>query len=95
MSKWQVWFTSKAQKQLRKLPSRIQESAYALRAEIELLGPNRVGWKNFGKLKGAYNIYHCHLNSGRPTYVVCWEVVDKKIKIIEVYYVGTHEKAPY
>ena len=38
---------------------------------------------------------HCHLQKGRPTYVCCWEVINKKRKIIEVYYVGTHEKAPY
>lgn len=67
----------------------------ALRHEIELLGPVRFRWKNFGKLKGEMDKYHCHLHSGRPTYVMCWKVVDKKLKIIEVYYVGTHEKAPY
>jgi hypothetical protein len=38
---------------------------------------------------------HCHLIKGRPTYVACWEVKDPKNKILEVYYVGTHEKAPY
>ena len=32
---------------------------------------------------------------GRPTYVAVWEVTDKKIKIVEVTYVGTREKAPY
>ncbi|MEA3429487.1 MAG: helix-turn-helix transcriptional regulator [Thermodesulfobacteriota bacterium] len=31
---------------------------------------------------------------GRPTYVAVWEVVDKKIRLVEVSYVGTHEKAP-
>jgi hypothetical protein len=36
----------------------------------------------------------CHLKKGRPTYVACW-TVDKKNKVIEVYYAGTHEKAPY
>lgn len=95
MSNWQIWFTSGAEKQLRKLPQKIRDSANALRYEIELLGPIRFGWKNFGKLGGEENKYHCHLNSGRPTYVICWKVVDKKLKIIEVYYAGTHEKAPY
>jgi hypothetical protein len=32
---------------------------------------------------------------GRPTYVAVWEAQDKKIKLVEVLYVGTHEKAPY
>ncbi len=31
----------------------------------------------------------------RRTYVCCWEVIDKRMKITEIYYVGTHEKAPY
>ena len=35
------------------------------------------------------------LIKGKPTYVCCWEVIDKQKKIIEVNYVGTHEKAPY
>ncbi len=36
-----------------------------------------------------------HLKKGRPTYVAIWEVTDKEIRIIEVIYAGTHEKAPY
>jgi hypothetical protein len=35
------------------------------------------------------------LKKGRPTYVAIWEVMDKEIKLIEVIYAGTHEKAPY
>jgi hypothetical protein len=27
--------------------------------------------------------------------VACWEVIDKKIQLVEVYYVGSREKAPY
>jgi hypothetical protein len=38
---------------------------------------------------------HCHLRKGRPTYVACWRIIDKKTKQIEVYYVGSHEGAPY
>ncbi len=39
--------------------------------------------------------HHCHLKKGHPTYVVCWRVTSKQLKTVEVYYVGTHEKAPY
>jgi len=55
------------------------------------------GWHNYGKLKTTNKVdrRHCHLTKGHPTYACCWEVKDKKIQIIEVYYVGTHEKAPY
>ncbi len=53
-------------------------------------------WPNFGKLfEKKEDKYHCHLIKGRPTYVACWKVVDKNTRQIEVYYVGTHEKAPY
>jgi hypothetical protein len=59
----------------------------------------RKNWPNFGPLykqKGVPdNAYHCHLKQGRPTYVACWKIEDKKVKIVEVYYVGTHENAPY
>ena len=56
-------------------------------------GPVRGDWPNFSKL--GKNTYHCHLKKGKPTYVACWRMLDKSKKVIEVYYVGTHEKAPY
>lgn len=51
-------------------------------------------WKNFSSLTGN-DSYHCHLKKGKPTYVACWRIVSKKEKIIEVYYVGTHQNTPY
>lgn len=39
--------------------------------------------------------HHCHLKSGKPTFAACWEVIDQAAGLVEVYYVGTHEKAPY
>lgn len=92
---WSVYFKKKAEKQLNELPKSVKEVALFLVREIEILGPLRHNWKNFSKLRGMENHYHCHLKSGKPTYVICWEVTDKNIKIVEVYYVGTHEKAPY
>lgn len=92
---WQVSFKKQVRKQLQLLPEHITKAAYVLAKEIENLGPLRHNWKNFGKLKGTNNLYHCHIKSGNPTYVACWEVQNKQIKIVEVYYVGTHEKAPY
>lgn len=61
--------------------------------DIEVDGPVRGDWPNYGKL--ASGRHHCHLKKGNPTYVAVWEVRDKKIKLVEVTYVGTHEKAPY
>lgn len=64
--------------------------------ELTHRGPALHEWPSYGKLKGRKDDErHCHLQKGKPTYVCCWRVKDKKLKIIEVYYVGTHEKAPY
>ena len=96
--RWKVLFTRKAIKQLEKLPVKVQTVTRFLVADIELKWPVLSGWPNFGKLKGTKKgviLYHCHLIKGNPTYVCCWEVISNSDKVIEVYYVGTHEKAPY
>lgn len=90
---WTVEFTSKADKQRAKLPDKVRALLARLSKEMELSGPIRKNWKNFSKLTDED--YHCHLKKGNPTYVACWRVVNKKIQIIEVYYAGTHENAPY
>ncbi len=92
---WSVGLTKRAVKQLDSLPKAIQQKFDLLAKELEVAGPLRANWPNFGALRGQDGHYHCHIKKGRPTYVACWEVVNKEIKIIEVYYVGTHEKAPY
>jgi hypothetical protein len=43
----------------------------------------------------SHDRHHCHLKKGKPTYVAVWEVKNREIRLIEVTYVGTHEKAPY
>ena len=90
---WKVEFTGKAAKQYLKLPKQVQIVMDALAIEIQQAGPVRGNWKNYSKL--GPSTHHCHIKSGKPTYVACWEVSDKIIRIVEVYYVGTHEKAPY
>lgn len=84
---------SKSAKQVSKLSENIQLRLSVLIEELKVDGPVRGNWKNYGKL--GKTKHHCHIKSGKPTYVVCWEVTDKEIKVLEVYYVGTHEKAPY
>lgn len=86
-------FSNAASKQYRELPETIKEIAIFLVKEIELLGPVRGNWRNYSKL--GTDGHHCHLKYGRPTYVACWQILNKDEKIVEVYYVGTHEKAPY
>jgi mRNA-degrading endonuclease RelE of RelBE toxin-antitoxin system len=91
---WQVVIPKKLDKKLvRKFPRPLLEIFYALIKDISLHGPIRGNWPNYSKL--GNNRHHCHLKKGQPTYVAVWEVVDNKIKIVEVVYVGTHEKAPY
>jgi hypothetical protein len=79
--------------QITALPLRVQQSLVALLREIELQGPVRGNWPNYGRLGPGR--HHCHLKKGRPTYVAVWEVRDREQRIVEVTYVGTHEKAPY
>lgn len=94
---WNVYFSEKASKQAKKLNKKIITILDLLVSDLRQNGaaPGK-GWSNYGKLEGKkIDIRHCHLTKGKPTYVCCWEVVDKQKKIIEVNYVGTHEKAPY
>lgn len=90
---WIVELTRTADKQKNKLSKPVRQSLFALIGDIEKGGPVRGDWPNYGKLTG--NRHHCHIKKGQPTYVVVWEVQDKTIKLVEVIYVGTHEKAPY
>ena len=87
--------SGKARKQLKALSEDVRASYFVLAKELELVGPYRNNWSHYGKLRGTNAAFHCHIASGRTTYVACWEVIDKKIRIIEVNYVGTHEGAPY
>ena len=93
---WTVTISNKANKQLKKLPEKVVLFAQLLVADLEVRGPKPGGkWRNYSKIIGNKERHHCHLIKGRPTYVACWEVLDKKQRRIEVYYVGTHENAPY
>ncbi len=72
----------------------------SLAEDLIKFGPYQASWPNYGPLKnmkgmGDKDVYHCHLNKGRPRYVVCWIVEDKKIKIIEVFCASTYQGAPY
>ena len=94
---WKVYFSEKAAKQARKLNKRVVSILDLLVSDLRNNGaaPGK-GWPNYGILKGKKgDLRHCHLIKGKPTYVCCWEVIDKHNRIIEVNYVGTHEKAPY
>lgn len=96
---WHVQMTFKTEKTIvdaRKTPIDVKAAAIILMNDLRMFGP-AVDWPNYGKLKNqgiGIDRRHCHLQKGRPTWVACWEVHSKH-RLIEVYYVGTHEKAPY
>lgn len=94
---WSITIRSKVLKKINKLPKSIALIFRALVDELEMNGPVRGNWKNFSELASSSNVkrYHCHLKKGKPTYVAVWEIDKNEIKIIEITYVGTHEKAPY
>jgi mRNA-degrading endonuclease RelE of RelBE toxin-antitoxin system len=90
---WKVEFTSRTRKQKEKLPKKVREVLFQLVREIEATGPVRGDWPNYSKLSAAE--HHCHLKKGNPTYVAIWRETKGEIRIVEVIYAGSHEKAPY
>jgi len=74
---------------IQKLPQGVQNKFNVLLHDLIDKGPVQPHWPNFSKL--AHNQYHCHLGYG---WVTCWEQTGNNF-IIEVYYVGSREKAPY
>jgi mRNA-degrading endonuclease RelE of RelBE toxin-antitoxin system len=90
---WKVELTPRAMKQQRKLPQRVRELLFQLIRDIEAAGPVRGDWPNYSKL--APDEHHCHLKKGKPTYVAVWREDKGILKLVEIIYAGTHEKAPY
>jgi mRNA-degrading endonuclease RelE of RelBE toxin-antitoxin system len=77
------------QKSVQKMPRKVQSLYRALLLDLEESGPLQPSWRNFSKLGDGK--YHCHLNYH---WVACWTYQDE-ILTVEVYYVGSREKAPY
>ena len=90
---WQVEITYKVSKRIGKLPSAVRKALALLMADMEDSGPVRGDWPNYGKL--GPRRHHCHIKKGQPTYIAVWEEMAGAIRLIEVTYVGSHEKAPY
>jgi hypothetical protein len=79
----------KASRGLIKLPGNVQKLLFLLIEDLKADGPIQKSWSNFSPL--GDDKYHCHLNY---RYVACWICRKGEIEI-EVYYVGSREKAPY
>jgi len=87
--RYEVRVKKRVERGLQKLPSDVQKLLYLLVADLQADGPTQKSWRNFSPL--TQDQYHCHLNY---RYVACWTCRKNEI-IIEVYYVGSREKAPY
>jgi mRNA-degrading endonuclease RelE of RelBE toxin-antitoxin system len=86
---YQVLIRKKTEKGLSRLPLEVRQLFFLLVEDMKLIGPIQRDWKNFSKL--GDNKYHCHLNYH---HVACW-TWERNTIAIEVYYVGSREKAPY
>ena len=76
-------------KDIEKLPAAIQKKLAMLIDDLKERGPIRSDWPNFSKL--GKDTYHCHLSH---KWVACWYFEEDSV-IIEVYYAGSRENAPY
>ena len=87
--RYEVVIKKKVLKGLRKLPLWIQKKFAVLAKDLQEQGPEQPTWQNYGKLSPTE--HHYHLGT---SWVACWRHKKPTI-IIEVYYVGSREKAPY
>jgi mRNA-degrading endonuclease RelE of RelBE toxin-antitoxin system len=86
---YEIKIHKKAIKNIKRMPLAIQEKLTYLLKDLKDKGAIRAEWPNFSKL--GEKKYHCHLSY---KWVVCWQWQEGTI-IIEVYYAGTRENAPY
>jgi mRNA-degrading endonuclease RelE of RelBE toxin-antitoxin system len=86
---YKVKIKKKVDRGLKKLPTNVQKLLFLLVEDLRADGPIQKSWDNFSPL--GNDKYHCHLNY---RYVACWTHRQGEIEI-EVYYVGSREKAPY
>ena len=84
-----VLINRKVLRGLPKLPLPVQKKLNLLIRDLSEIGPKLPQWPNFSKL--GRNKYHCHLGY---SWVAHWSN-EKGTLRIEVYYVGSREKAPY
>ena len=85
---WAVYLTHKADKQLAKLPRRIQDLADLAIADLEGQGANPQGWDTLKTDDGEYRL---RLNY---RYRMRYRVCHARVLEIEVFYVG-HRKDAY
>jgi mRNA-degrading endonuclease RelE of RelBE toxin-antitoxin system len=85
----QVTIRRKIEKNIYRLPEDVKKLFYLLVEDLKADGAYQNTWPNYSLL--GENKYHCHL---KHKWVACWTWFKGSIEI-EVYYVGSREKAPY
>jgi len=86
---YDVKFNKLVKKNIEKMPASAQKKFFFLVEDLAHTGPVRPEWPNYSKL--SQDEYHCHLSR---KWVACWRN-EKNTIIIEVYYAGSRENAPY
>lgn len=86
---YEVRVTKRALKRIKRAPETVQILFDELAGELRNDGPIRHNWPNYSKL--GPERYHCHL---KHSWVACWRHESESV-IIEVYYAGSREDAPY
>jgi len=87
--RYKVRIKKKVARGLKKLPKHVLKLLFLLIEDLKSDGPIQKSWTNFSSLDK--DKYHCHLTY---RYVACWTCRKGEIEI-EVYYVGSREKASY
>jgi len=86
---YKVLIKKKVLKNIEKMPKSVQEKMSLLIKDLHSKGPFRTEWPNYSKLDD--DVYHCHVSY---KWVACWKH-EKNTIVIEVYYAGSRENAPY
>jgi hypothetical protein len=89
LNMYKIIIKKKVLKSMVKMPNPMQEKLTLLLRDLKEKGPVLPGWPSFSRLGG--NRFHCHLSR---KWVACWKHESDTI-IIEVYYAGSRENAPY
>ena len=87
---YEVLIKKKALKIIKGMPIAVQEKFRALVKDIENDGPVQKSWPNYSTV-GKVS-HHCHLSY---SWVAVWRLDENDNMIVEVYYVGSRENAPY
>ena len=87
--KYIVKMPRKLEKVIRDIPESARKVLLKLVDDIQNSGPIQPAYPNYSKL--GKDTYHCHLTY---KWVACWRCEQGEY-IVEVYYVGSREKAPY